>query len=38
MGVRPSLSIVLSTLGNYPVLKKVLDGYDRQTAAPGGFE
>jgi glycosyltransferase involved in cell wall biosynthesis len=38
MGVRPSLSIVLSTLGNYPVLKKVLDGYDRQTAAPGSFE
>ena len=38
MGVRPSLSIVLSTLGNHAVLMKVLDGYDRQTAPPGAFE
>ena len=38
MGVRPSLSIVLSTLGNHAVLQKVLDGYDRQTAEPGSFE
>jgi GT2 family glycosyltransferase len=38
MGVRPSLSVVLSTLGNYAVLAKVLDGYDRQTAQLGSFE
>ena len=38
MGVRPSLSVVLSTLGNYAVLEKVLDGYDRQTAPVGSFE
>ena len=38
MGVRPSLSVVLSTLGNYAVLEKVLDGYDRQTSPPGSFE
>lgn len=35
---RPDLSVVLSTLGNYTVLKRVLDGYDRQTAPPGSFE
>ena len=32
------LSVVLSSLGNYPVLKRVLDGYSRQTAAPDRFE
>jgi len=36
--VPPQLSVVLSTLGNHPVLERVLDGYDRQTAAPGTFE
>ena len=35
---RPRLSVVLSTLGNYPVLGKVLDGYERQDAPPGSFE
>lgn len=34
----PRLSIVLSTLGNYEVLARVLDGYARQTAEPGAFE
>ena len=34
----PKLSIVLSTLGNYEVLKRVLDGYDRQDAPAGSFE
>jgi cellulose synthase/poly-beta-1,6-N-acetylglucosamine synthase-like glycosyltransferase len=38
VGAPPRLSIVLSTLGNYPVLKRVLDGYDRQTAPAGSFE
>jgi GT2 family glycosyltransferase len=35
---KPRLSIVLSTLGNYEVLGKVLDGYERQDAPPGSFE
>jgi glycosyltransferase involved in cell wall biosynthesis len=35
---RPELSVVLSTLGNYPVLRKVLDGYERQDAPEGSFE
>src|SRR3954454_6399179 len=34
----PQLSVVLSTLGNYAVLERVLDGYDRQDAPPGSFE
>ena len=34
----PTLSIVISTLGNYEVLERVLDGYGRQDAAPGSFE
>lgn len=38
MATDPKLTVVLSTLGNYPVLKKVLDGYDRQDAPPGSFE
>lgn len=37
-GPQPQLSVVLSTLGNYPVLARVLDGYDRQDAPPGSFE
>lgn len=37
-GSRPQLSVVLSTLGNYAVLERVLDGYDRQDAPPGSFE
>jgi GT2 family glycosyltransferase len=32
------LSVVISTLGNYSSLRRVLDGYERQDAAPGGFE
>ena len=35
---RPQLSIVLSTLGNHPVLRRVLDGYERQDAPAGSFE
>jgi len=35
---RPELTVVLSTLGNYEVLGRVLDGYGRQTVAPGTFE
>lgn len=34
----PSLSVVLSTLGNYPVLRRVLDGYDHQDAGAASFE
>jgi GT2 family glycosyltransferase len=34
----PQLSVVLSSLGNYPVLRKVLDAYERQDAPPGSFE
>lgn len=30
--------MVLSTLGNYRVLRRVLDGYERQDAEPGSFE
>jgi GT2 family glycosyltransferase len=36
--VQPRLSVVLSTLGNYAVLERVLDGYDRQDAPAGSFE
>jgi GT2 family glycosyltransferase len=35
---RPQLSVVLSTLGNYSVLRRVLDGYERQAAPAGSFE
>ncbi len=35
---RPELSVVVSTLGNYAVLQRVLDGYSRQDAPPGSFE
>jgi GT2 family glycosyltransferase len=34
----PQLSIVLSTLGNYAVLRQVLDGYERQDAPLERFE
>jgi GT2 family glycosyltransferase len=34
----PQLSVVLSTLGNYSSLERVLDGYSRQTAPSGSFE
>jgi cellulose synthase/poly-beta-1,6-N-acetylglucosamine synthase-like glycosyltransferase len=34
----PELTVVLSTLGNHPVLRRVLDGYDRQDAPAGSFE
>jgi GT2 family glycosyltransferase len=34
----PELSVVLSTLGNYEVLTRVLDGYERQDAALASFE
>jgi GT2 family glycosyltransferase len=37
-GIALELSVVLSSLGNYPVLERVLDGYSRQTAAPDTFE
>jgi len=32
------LSVVISTLGNYDVLRRVLDGYSRQDAPAGSFE
>ncbi|MGH2953246.1 MAG: glycosyltransferase family 2 protein [Solirubrobacterales bacterium] len=32
------ISVVLSTLGNYDGLGRVLDGYERQHPAPDGFE
>jgi GT2 family glycosyltransferase len=32
------LSVVISTLGNYPTLRRVLDGYSAQDAPPGSFE
>ena len=35
---RPRLSVVISTLGNYATLERVLDGYSRQSAPPGSFE
>jgi GT2 family glycosyltransferase len=35
---RPELTVVLSTLGNYEILARVLDGYERQIVAPGTFE
>lgn len=34
----PEISVVVSTLGNYEVLRRVLDGYSRQEAATGSFE
>jgi GT2 family glycosyltransferase len=37
-GATPELSIVLSSLGNYSVLARVLEGYERQDAPPGSFE
>jgi len=35
---RPRLSVVLSTLGNYETLEKVLDGYARQSTRADDFE
>ena len=35
---QPRLSVVISTLGNYATLRRVLDGYARQRAARGSFE
>jgi len=34
----PELTVVLSTLGNYQGLQRVLDGYSTQTAPPASFE
>ena len=34
----PRLSVVISTLGNYDLLGRVLDGYGRQDAPVGSFE
>jgi GT2 family glycosyltransferase len=34
----PRVSVVLSTLGSYETLAKVLDGYERQDASAGSFE
>jgi GT2 family glycosyltransferase len=34
----PELSVVISTLGSYETLERVLDGYSRQTAPTGSFE
>ena len=38
MSDAPQLTVLLSTLGNYEVLERVLDGYDRQDAPPESFE
>lgn len=35
---QPLLSVVLPTLGNYELLRRVLDGYNTQTAPAGSFE
>ncbi len=35
---QPRLSIVISTLGNYPTLARVLDGYSAQSVPQGSFE
>src|SRR4051794_30443775 len=35
---RPQLSVVLSTLGMYDVLRRVLDGYSDQDMPPGTIE
>jgi len=34
----PRLTVVLSTIGMYDVLRRVLDGFERQSAQPGSFE
>ena len=34
----PRLSVVVPTIGMYGVLRRVLDGYERQDAPPGSFE
>ena len=34
----PELTVVVSTLGNYSGLARVLDGYERQDAEAGSFE
>ena len=34
----PDVSVVVSTLGNYDVLRRVLDGYAAQTVPLGSFE
>jgi GT2 family glycosyltransferase len=34
----PELSVVISTIGMYDVLERVLDRYEDQNAAPGSFE
>jgi GT2 family glycosyltransferase len=34
----PSLSVVISTLGSYPILRRVLDGYAAQDAPSDSFE
>jgi GT2 family glycosyltransferase len=36
--VSAQITVVLSTLGNYRGLARVLDGYERQDAEPGAFE
>ena len=37
-GHSTGLTVVISTLGNYEVLRRVLDGYDHQDAPRGSFE
>ena len=34
----PELSVIISTLGNYATLERVLDGYSRQDVPAGSFE
>jgi GT2 family glycosyltransferase len=35
---QPELSVVISTFGNHALLRRVLDGYERQEAPPTSFE
>src|SRR3954449_8338029 len=35
---RPDLTVIISTLGNYATLERVLEGYSKQTAPTGSFE
>ena len=34
----PEITVIISTLGNYRTLERVLDGYSRQTATRGSFD
>lgn len=38
MADRPDITVVISTIGNHSVLRRVLDGYSRQDVPPSRFE